>query len=63
MGKITIQVDNLVFKNSGEIFTSKDDVLKKITDQKFNTTDSPDAKLIIDFMEEMHFDKRTQVKK
>ena len=28
----------------------RSDVLKLITDYKFNTTDSPDAKLIIGFM-------------
>ena len=54
--KVTIYDDKLVFKTSGKIFTLRGDVLKMITDYKFITTDSRDAKLIIDFMEEMHFD-------
>ena len=41
--KITIKGDKLVFKESGRIFTLRGDVLKMITDYKFNTTDSPDA--------------------
>ena len=28
----------------------------KITDYKYNTTDPPDAKLMINFMDEIHFD-------
>ena len=55
-GKITIYGDKLVFTNSGEIFNLRDDVLKMITDYKFSATDSPDAKLIIDFMDEICFD-------
>ena len=55
-GKITIYGDKLVFKNSGKIFTLRGDALEMITGYKFNTTESPDAKLIIKFMDEMHFD-------
>ena len=57
--KVTIYDEKLVFKNSGKTFTLRCDVLKKITDYKFNTTDSPDAKLIMDFMDAMHFDIRS----
>ena len=31
-------------------------VLKKITDYKFNTTDSPNAKIVIDLMDDIRFD-------
>ena len=55
-GKVTKYDDKLVFKKSVEIFTLRGDVLKKITDYKFITTDSPDAKQIIDTLDEMHSD-------
>ena len=54
--KITIYGDNLVFKNYGKSFTLRGDVLKMITDFKFETSDLPDAKLIIDFRDEIRFD-------
>ena len=53
--KFTIRDHKIVFENSVEIFTVRGEILKTITDCKLNTTDSPDAKLIIDFMDEMHF--------
>ena len=46
----------LVFKKSGKVFTLRGDFLKLITEYKFNTTDSRDTKLIIDFMHEISFD-------
>ena len=57
--KITFYNDNLVFKNSGEVFTLKGDVLKLITIYKLNTADSRDAELNIDFLDEISFDSRT----
>ena len=48
--------EELVFENSGKIFTSRGDVLKKGTVFRLNKTDSPDAKLIADFMNEIRFD-------
>ena len=54
--KVAIYDDNLVFKNNGKIFTLRGDVLKTITEYKVNKTDSPDAKLIIDTMDELHLD-------
>ena len=54
--KITINDDKLLFKKGVKKFSLRGDVLKKITDYKFNTTDSPDAKLIIDIMGETQFD-------
>ena len=54
--KVTIYEDKLLFKNSGKFFTLRCDVLKMVTDYKFKTTDSLDAKLIINILDEMHFD-------
>ena len=55
-GKFTIYGDKLVFENSGKIFTLRGDVMKMITNYIFNTTHSPDAKPIIDFMDDIRFD-------
>ena len=57
--KVTNFDNKLVFKNSGKNFTLRGDALKMITDYKFKTTDSPDAKLIIDMMDEIFFDIRS----
>ena len=54
--------DKLVFKNSGKIFTLRSHVRKMIKDFKINTTDSLDAKLIIDFMDGIRFDKPSRGK-
>ena len=54
--KVTTCEDKLVFKITGKIFTLSGDVLKMITDYKFNRRDSPDAKLIIDNMDEIRFE-------
>ena len=55
-GKITIYGDKLVLKISCKIFTLRRFVLEMITDYKFSTTGSRDAKLMIDFMDEIGFD-------
>ena len=60
--KITIYDDKLVFKSSGKSFTLRGDVLKMITDYKFETTGSPDTKLSRFFMDEIHFDIHSQGK-
>ena len=54
--KVTIYNHKSIFKKSGKVFTLRGDFLKLITEYKFNTTDSPDTKLIIDFMDEISFD-------
>ena len=51
--KVTLYDDNLVCKTNGKTFTLRGDVLKMITGYKFNTTNSPDAKLNIDIMDEI----------
>ena len=61
-GKLSIFGDKFIFKDSGKIFTWRGDVPKMITDFKFNTTHSMDAKLIIHFMYEMCFDIHTRGK-
>ena len=53
--KVTIYDDKIVLQNSGKIFASRGAVLKMNTYYNFKTTDSPDAKVIINFTEEMHF--------
>ena len=50
--KVTKYDDEIVFKNSGKIFTLRGDVLKMLTDYKFNTSNWPNAKLIIDYRDE-----------
>ena len=54
--KVTKYDDKIFFKNSGKIFALRGDVLKLNTDDKFNTTNSPDGKPIIEFMDEIRFD-------
>ena len=51
--KATKYDDKLIFRKIGKNFTFRGDVLKLITDYKFDTTDSPDAKLITDFKDEI----------
>ena len=53
--KATLNDDKLVFINRDKNFTLRGGVLNLVTDYKFNT-DSPDTKLIIDSLDEMHFD-------
>ena len=55
--KITIQCGTFCFKESGESFTLKGYFLKMITDYKFNEPNSPDAKFMINFSDELSFDQ------
>ena len=48
--KLTIYDEKIVFKNSGDVFVLKGDVLKLITDYNFISIGSTDAKLNIEFM-------------
>ena len=54
--KVILYADKSAFENGGKIFNLRGGVLKMIKGYKFKTTDSPDSKLIIDFIDEMHFD-------
>ena len=53
---VTKYKSQLAFKISGKLFTLRSDVFKTFTDCQFKTTDSPDAKLKIDFADEIRFD-------
>ena len=55
MEKNTIFDQKFVPENSCKFFTLRGDVLKMVINYKFNTTYSPEAKLNIDFMDEMRF--------
>lgn len=57
--KVTIYDDKLLFRDSGVVFTLKGDLLSMITDYDFNKKESPDAKQIINFLDEMHFNTKT----
>ena len=56
VGKITLYDDKLAFKNNGKNFTLRENVLRMITEYEFKTTASRDAKLIINFVDEIRFD-------
>ena len=60
--KLTIYDNKVIFENSGKIFTLRGDVLKMVADYNFDTTNSPDAKLINDLMVEMHVAKHSRGK-
>ena len=60
--KVILYADKSPFENSGKIFTLIGGVLRMINGYKFNTTDSPDSKLIIDIIDKMHFDIQSQGK-
>ena len=60
--KVTIYDNKLGFKNSGKFFILRGFVLKMITVFKFITTDSPDANLILDFLDGIRFDTHTRSK-
>ena len=60
--KVTTYDDNLVFKITSKLFTLRGDILKTITDNKINTTDSPDAKFIVGFLGEFHFQTQARGK-
>ena len=55
-------VDMVVFRNSGVVFQLKGDILSMTTEYDFNKTDSPDAKQITNFLDEMHFDIHAKYK-
>ena len=55
-GKLTTNDDQILFRKGDKLFILKGDVLKVNTDNKFNATDSPDARLIMDFVDQMCFD-------
>ena len=59
---VTTYDDKLVSRNSGEVSTFRGGVLEMITEYKFETTGSLDAKLIVDFRVETHFYIRAQIK-
>ena len=56
--KFTLYDDKLVSRDTGVIFTLKRDILSIFTDFDFRKTDSPEAKQIIKFLDEMHFNTR-----
>ena len=60
--KLQEKDDKLFLEKVVIFFTLKPDVLKMITDCIFNTTDSPDAKLIFDFMDGIGFDTHARGK-
>ena len=65
--KVRVYDDKLGFRDSGVVFTLKRDILSMINDYDFNKTNSPEAKQIINFLDEMHIDiyaksKRTRDK-
>ena len=55
--KIPTQSDGLGLKESGKTFTLEDDLLEKITEYIFKEPRSPDAKIIIDFLDETNFNQ------
>ena len=57
---ITLYDDEILFEISGKSFTWRGDVKKMITDYKFITTDSSEAKLQIDFRDEIVLDKHSR---
>ena len=54
--KVTIYDDKLLFRDTGVVFTLKGEKLSMITDYDFIKTNSPDAKQIINFLQEIYFD-------
>ena len=56
--KVTLYDDKLLFRDSGVVFTLRGNILSMITDYDFNKTESPDAKQIINVLDEMHFSTR-----
>ena len=53
--KVTLYDNKLLFRDTGVVFTLKGDLLSTITDYDFDKTESPDAKQIINSLDEMHF--------
>ena len=60
--KVTIYDDQLLFRDTVVVFTLKREILLLITDYDFNKTESPDAKQLIHFLDEMHFNIRATCK-
>ena len=56
--KVSFYDDKFVYRDTRVIFTLKSDILSMITEYYFIKTDSPDAKHIISFLDEMHFNIR-----
>ena len=53
--KVRIYDNKLLFRDTGVVFTLEGDLLSMITDYEFIKKESSDAKQIINFMDEMHF--------
>ena len=60
--KVKLYDDKLFLRDSGVVLTFKGDILWMITDYDSNKTHSPDAKQVIKFLVEMHFDVYTKAK-
>ena len=54
--KVTLYDDKLLFRDTGVAFMLKGDLLSMKTDFDFDKTNSPDAKQIINFLDQLHFD-------
>ena len=55
--KLTIQVDSFIFEERCKVLTLKGDLLRMIIEYEFNEPSSPNAKIPIDFLDEMNFDQ------
>ena len=57
--KVTIQVDSFIFEERGKVFTLTLEVvlLEMISHYTFNEPNSQNAKIPIDFLDEMNFDQ------
>ena len=53
--KVTLYEDKLHFRDTGVVFTLKGDILSMITDYYFIKLESPDAKQMLNSLEEMDF--------
>ena len=56
----TLYHDKILFRDTGVVFTLKRDFLSLITDYDFNKTHPPDANQIINFLDDMNFDKHAK---
>ena len=54
---VTIQGDSFFFEERCKVLTLKGDLLRMITEYEFNEPSSPNAKIPIDFLDEMNFDQ------
>ena len=55
--KVTIQGDSFIFEERWKVSTLKGDLLRMITEYEFIEPSSPNAKIPIDFLDEMNFDQ------